>query len=74
MKKPREEAVTKMQKKPLVHSTLSTGYERLERAMAHSGLASRREAKDLIVQGLVSVNGTVIRAVALQAIDLRRRF
>lgn len=42
-------------------STLPDGYERLERALAHAGLASRREAKDLIVRGKVSVNGTVIR-------------
>lgn len=43
-------------KKPLV-STLKPGQERLERHMAHSGLASRREAKGLITSGLVFVNG-----------------
>jgi 23S rRNA pseudouridine2605 synthase len=42
-------------------STLAPGLERLERALAHQGLASRREAKALIVAGLVKVNGTVIK-------------
>ena len=37
-------------------STLKPGMERLERHMAHTGLASRREAKSLIIQGLVFVN------------------
>lgn len=37
-------------------STLPEGYERLERYLAHSGLASRREAKKLIVDGNVFVN------------------
>lgn len=35
--------------------------DRLERVIAHRGLASRREAKDLISRGLVKVNGKVIR-------------
>lgn len=34
--------------------------ERLERAIAHQGLASRREAKALIIAGLVKVNDKVI--------------
>jgi 23S rRNA pseudouridine2605 synthase len=42
-------------------STLAKGLERLERAMAHDGVASRREAKDLITRGLVRVNGKVIK-------------
>ncbi len=42
-------------------STLPKGQERLERAIAHMGLASRREAKDLIASGQVKVNGKVIR-------------
>lgn len=42
-------------------STLAPGLERLERALAHQGLASRREAKALIVAGLVKVNGKVIK-------------
>lgn len=36
------------------------GQERLERAIAHKGLASRREAKALIVKGAVSVNGRMV--------------
>ena len=34
--------------------------ERLEKVIAHRGLASRREAKDLIVRGMVTVNGAVV--------------
>ena len=41
-------------------STLAPGQERLERAIAYMGLASRREAKELIKKGLVRVNGTTI--------------
>jgi 23S rRNA pseudouridine2605 synthase len=42
-------------------STLKAGLERLERAIAHMGLASRREAKALITGGKVKVNGKVIK-------------
>ncbi len=42
-------------------STLAPGLERLERAIAHMGLASRREAKALISSGQVKVNGKVIK-------------
>lgn len=41
-------------------STLPEGYERLERYLAHAGIASRREAKDMITKGLVTVNGKII--------------
>lgn len=37
-------------------STLPKGYERLERYLAHAGIASRREAKKLITDGAVLVN------------------
>lgn len=47
--------------KPKDVSTLPAGYERLERSIAHSGLASRREAKALIKAGEVTVNGKVIK-------------
>lgn len=47
--------------RPKDTSTLPEGYERLERAIAHEGFASRREAKELIKKGLVSVNGTVVK-------------
>lgn len=42
-------------------STLAPGLERLEKYMAQSGIASRREAKDLITKRLVTVNGKVAR-------------
>jgi pseudouridine synthase len=42
-------------------STLAPGLERLERAIAYMGLASRREAKALISSGQVKVNGKVIK-------------
>lgn len=35
--------------------------DRLERYIAHQGIASRREAKDLIAGGLVMVNGKVVK-------------
>ena len=41
-------------------STLASGLERLERAIAHQGLSSRREAKDMISRGLVKVNNKVV--------------
>lgn len=47
--------------KPKDPSTLPPGKERLERAVAHMGLASRREAKALIASGNITVNGSVIR-------------
>lgn len=42
-------------------STLAPGLERLERAIAHKGLASRREAKALILSGNVKVNGKIVK-------------
>lgn len=50
---------TTRQPRAAAPSTLKPGMERLERHMAHTGLASRREAKSLITQGLVFVNGKV---------------
>ena len=48
-------------KRAILPSTLQPGMERLERYMAHIGIASRREAKEFINKGLVTVNGKVIR-------------
>jgi len=45
----------------LAPSTLKPGLERLEKHMAHTGIASRREAKDLIIRSLVMVNGKTVR-------------
>jgi pseudouridine synthase len=41
-------------------STLPDNLVRLEKHIAQLGLASRREAKDLILKGLVKVNGEII--------------
>jgi pseudouridine synthase len=35
--------------------------ERLQKYLAHAGVASRRHAEDLIVAGAVSVNGSIVR-------------
>jgi 23S rRNA pseudouridine2605 synthase len=35
--------------------------ERLQKVIAHAGLASRRKAEELILEGKVKVNGTVVR-------------
>ena len=48
-------------KRSILPSTLQPGMERLERYMAHIGIASRREAKEFINKGLVTVNGKVVR-------------
>lgn len=42
-------------------STLPDGLVRLEKHIAHLNIASRREAKQLILDGKISVNGTVVR-------------
>ena len=34
--------------------------ERLQKVMAHSGVASRRKSEEMILQGRVSVNGKKI--------------
>jgi len=41
--------------------------ERLQKIIARAGLASRREAERWIVEGRVSVNGTVVRKLGSQA-------
>ena len=37
---------------------------RINKYIAHAGIASRRKAEELIKQGLVTVNGQVIRELA----------
>ncbi len=41
--------------------------ERLQKIIAHAGIASRRKAEQMIVQGLVTVNGEVIRELGVKA-------
>ncbi|MBI4834510.1 MAG: rRNA pseudouridine synthase [Planctomycetes bacterium] len=40
--------------------------ERLHKVMAHAGIASRRKCEDLIRQGLVKVNNTIVREVGVK--------
>ena len=46
-------------------SPLSTGAERIAKVMARAGVASRREAERMIVEGRVTVNGQKIDSPAL---------
>ena len=40
--------------------------ERLQKVIAHAGIASRRKAEEYIVAGRVKVNGKVIRELGTQ--------
>ena len=46
--------------------------ERLQKILARAGLASRREAERWILEGRVSVNGTVVRKLGTQAEPVER--
>ena len=46
-------------------SPVSTGAERIAKVMARAGVASRREAERMILEGRVSVNGQKIDSPAL---------
>jgi 23S rRNA pseudouridine2605 synthase len=41
--------------------------ERLQKILAHAGVASRRRAEEMIVQGRVSVNGTLVTELGAKA-------
>ncbi len=45
--------------------------ERLQKILAHAGIASRRQAEQLIVEGRVRVNGAVVTQLGTKA-DLER--
>ncbi len=45
--------------------------ERLQKILAHAGVASRRKAEDLIRQGLVTVNGKVVTKLGSRADPLK---
>ena len=39
--------------------------ERLQKYLAHAGIASRRHAEELIEVGVVSVNGVIVRELGV---------
>jgi 23S rRNA pseudouridine2605 synthase len=41
--------------------------ERLQKILAHAGVASRRKAEEMIVQGRVSVNGSIVNELGVKA-------
>jgi 23S rRNA pseudouridine2605 synthase len=45
----------------------SVGKERLQKLLAHAGIASRRRAEQLIIEGRVTVNGAVITELGTKA-------
>ncbi|WP_084078662.1 pseudouridine synthase [Desulfitobacterium chlororespirans] len=46
--------------------------ERLQKVLAQAGIASRRHAEDIIVQGRVQVNGEVIRTLGTKVVSTDR--
>ncbi|WP_062198371.1 pseudouridine synthase [Massilibacterium senegalense] len=40
--------------------------ERLQKVIAHAGIASRRKAEELILQGVVTVNGEVVKTLGVK--------
>ncbi len=60
----REDRKKIVRKPPMIESELKTDKEgliRLNKYISHSGLCSRREADEYIVNGLITVNGIVIK-------------
>jgi 23S rRNA pseudouridine2605 synthase len=41
--------------------------ERLQKILAHAGVASRRKAEEMILQGRVSVNGSLVTELGAKA-------
>jgi 16S rRNA U516 pseudouridylate synthase RsuA-like enzyme len=48
-------------------SRAAEGKERLQKLLAHAGVASRRHAEQLIIEGRVTVNGAVITELGSKA-------
>ena len=46
--------------------------ERLQKVIAHAGIASRRKAEELIVDGKVKVNGKVVKELGIKVTDQDR--
>lgn len=47
--------------------------ERLQKVLSHAGVCSRRKAEELITQGLVKVNGKVVRELGSEADPMKDR-
>jgi S4 domain. len=45
--------------------------ERLQKYLAECGIASRRKCEQLILDGKIKVNGTVIKILALKLIQIK---
>ena len=45
--------------------------ERLQKVLAHAGVASRRKAEEMILQGKVKVNGKVVTEQGIKVSDNR---
>lgn len=68
MKKAHIDSRTKAVKPPVLSSSApsSDGRIRLQKALAKAGIASRRQAEELIAAGRVQVNGQVVREMGTQ--------
>jgi len=66
VKVPRKSAPLKRHTATLQQELFKDGTVRLNKFLAHCGVAARRKADELIEQGLVSVNGKVVREMGFR--------
>lgn len=59
---PRNDATRPRERRPRADAPIeASGEDRLQKVLAHAGLGSRRSCEELILQGRVSVDGTIVR-------------